>query len=116
MKHLAARSTSVAVLLLLCASACSRDPQEKARNYVASGDAYTAKHQTNQALIEYKRAVQAKPDWPEAHYKLAKAYDAQGDAPNAYREYARTGDLDPSNIDAQVKAGTLLLAAGEFDA
>jgi len=115
MRNLPVRLSCVALTVLLCASACSRDPQVKAKKYAASGDAYAAKHQTNQALIEYKRAVQAKPDWAEAHYKLAKALDQQGDAANAYREYARTGDLDPSNIDAQVKAGTLLLAAGEFD-
>ena len=115
MRDMSVRLSCAVIALLLCASGCSRDPQVKAKKYLASGDAYTAKHQNNQALIEYKRAVQAKPDWPEAHYKLAKAYDLQGDAPNAYREYARTGDLDPSNIDAQVKAGTLLLAAGEFD-
>lgn len=117
MRHISVRLACAAVAgLLLASGACSRDPQVKAKKYVASGDAYTEKHQTNQALIEYKRAVQAKPDWPEAHYKLAKTYDLQGDAANAYREYARTGDLNPSNIDAQVKAGTLLLAAGEFDA
>src|SRR5262245_46993348 len=116
MRHISARLSCAAVAVLLLASACSRDPQVKAKKYVASGDAYKEKHQTSQALIEYKRAVQAKPDWPEAHYKLAKAYDLHGDAANAYREYTRTGDLDSSNIDAQVKAGTLLLAAGEFDA
>ena len=90
-------------LAALVATGCTRDPQEKARKYVASGDAYTAKEQYKQALIEYKRAVQAKPDWPEAHFKLAKAYDQQGDPANAYREYARTGDLDPTNIDVRYR-------------
>jgi tetratricopeptide (TPR) repeat protein len=100
--------------LAVASGGCSRDAQAQARKYVASGDAYLAKHLLNQSVIEYKRAVQAKPDWPEAHYKLAKAYDAQGDPVNAYREYAWAGDLDPTNADAQVHAGTLLLAAGEF--
>lgn len=116
MRHVARRVMLAAAVAALLASGCSRDPQVKAQKYVASGDAYLAKQQLNQALIEYKRAVQAKPDWAEAHYMLAKAYDAQGDPANAYREYTRTGDLDPSNIDAQVHAGTLLLAAGEFEA
>jgi tetratricopeptide (TPR) repeat protein len=105
-----------AVLALGVASGCTRDPQAKARKYVASGDAYLAKHQLNQSIIEYKRAVQAKPDWAEAHYKLARTYDAQGDPANAYREYAWTGDLDPTNVDAQVHAGALLLAGGDFEA
>ena len=116
MRHDAGRLGYVVVVALCCATACSRDPQARARKYVASGDAYAAKQQPNQALIEYKRAVQAKPDWPDAHHKLAKAYDAQGDLANAYREYARAADLEPSNIDAQMHAGTLLLTAGEFDA
>ena len=116
MTHFSRALTFVAAIALLSAGACTRDPQVKAQRYVASGDAYAAKHQNNKALIEYKRAVQARPEWAEAHYKLAKAYEAEGDGVNAYREYARTGDLDLSNTDAHVKAGVLLLAAGEFDA
>src|ERR1044072_4175242 len=112
MKHCSRPLTSVAVLLLLAAGACTRDPQVRAQRYVASGDAYTAKHQNNKALIEYKRAVEARPEWADAHYKLAKAYEMEGDAVNAYREYARTGDLDLANTDAHVRAGMLLLAAG----
>jgi tetratricopeptide (TPR) repeat protein len=103
-------------LALAVASGCSRDPQARARKYVASGDAYAANHQLKEAVIEYKRAVQAKPDWAEAHYKLAKVYDQQSDPVNAYREYAWTGDLDPANVDAQIQAGTLLLASGDFEA
>jgi len=116
MKHAARFWTCVAALTLLWAGACTRDPDTRAHKYLASGDAYTAKHQNSRALIEYKRAVQSKPEWAEAHYKLAKAYELEGDAVNAYREYARTGDLDLSNTDAHVRAGTLLLAAGEFEA
>jgi tetratricopeptide (TPR) repeat protein len=116
MRQLAKAVTCIAVIVLLWTGACTRDPQAKAQTYVARGDAYMAKHETNRGLIEYKRAVQARPEWAEAHYKLAKAYELSGDAINAYREYARTGDLDLSNTDAHVKAGTLLLAAGEFEA
>jgi len=115
MRQRARLAASIAVVLL-AASACTRDPQVKAQKYVASGDAYLAKHENNRALIEYKRAVQAMPEWADAHYKLAKVYELEGDAPNAYHEYARTGDLDLANTDAQVKAGLLLLAAGEFEA
>ena len=116
MRQRARVATSIAAVLLLAAGACTSDPQVKAQKYVASGDAYLAKHENNRALIEYKRAVQVRPEWADAHYKLAKVYELEGDAPNAYHEYARTGDLDLSNTDAQVKAGLLLLAAGEFEA
>ena len=105
-----------ATLTLMLALGCSRDPRVRAAESVANGDAYLASRKLNEAVIEYKRAIQARPDWAEAHYKLAKTYDAQGDPVNAYKEYAWTGDLDPSNIDAQLQAGTLLLAAGELSA
>ncbi len=113
MRHLSVL-TCAGVVVLLSAVGCSRDPQVRAQKYLASGDAYTAKQQYKEALIQYKRVVQLKPEWAEAHYKLAKTYEAQGDGVNAYREYARTGDLDLSNTDAHVKAGTVLLAAGDF--
>ncbi|HMF61824.1 MAG TPA: tetratricopeptide repeat protein, partial [Vicinamibacterales bacterium] len=104
----------VAVAAVLFAG-CSRDPVAKAAKYTKSGDAYVAKQQLPQAQIEYRNAIKARPDWAEPHYKLAKTYETTGEAVKAYQEYARTADLDPSNVDAQLKAGTLLLAAGEFD-
>ena len=35
---------------------------------------------------------------------------------SAYSEYARAGDLDPSNVDAHLRAGTILLLGREFEA
>jgi cellulose synthase operon protein C len=115
MKHMSRRFAAVALVALAVAS-CSRDPQKQAEKYVASGDAYVARKQFNQAAIEYKNAVKAKPERADIHYKLAKVYEAQADPGKAYQEYARTADLEPSNLDAQLQAGMLLLSAGEFEA
>ncbi|MGB2717172.1 MAG: tetratricopeptide repeat protein [Vicinamibacterales bacterium] len=107
----------IAVLAVgFLASACSRDPVATSQKYVASGDEYAAKNNRDEAIIQYRNAIKARPDWPEPHYKLAKTYEAGGDYVNAYAEYARTADMDPSNVDAQIRAGTLLLVAGEFSA
>src|SRR5204862_5701103 len=95
--------------------ACSRDPAAEARKYVASGDAYVAKHQYREAEIQYKNAVTRQPQLAEAHYKLAKAYNASGEPVKAYGSFARAADLDPNNVDAQIEAGTILLAGGEFE-
>jgi tetratricopeptide (TPR) repeat protein len=103
---------AAAVLL----AACSHDRVARSASYVTSGDRYTSKQQFTRAILEYRNAIKERPDWAEPHYKLAKAYDASGDAVKAYGEYARTADLEPANVDAQVRAGNLLLAAGEFEA
>jgi tetratricopeptide (TPR) repeat protein len=102
--------------LLAAALGCSKDPDVEAREYIASGDTYMTQQKLDAAIIEYRNAVRVKPETAEAHYKLARAYESQGDPVNAYGAYARTADLDPSNTDAQLKAGSLLLAAGEYDA
>ncbi len=108
-------AAAIAATLLL-AAACSGDPEQQARKYVASGDAYVAKNSRDEAIIQYRNAIKARPQWAEAHYKLAQTYQAAGDYVNAYSEYARAADLEPTNKEAQIRAGTLLLVAGEFDA
>jgi putative PEP-CTERM system TPR-repeat lipoprotein len=100
----------------LLVAGCSDDPATKARQFVASGDEYSARKNRDEAIIQYRNAIKVQPQWAEPHYKLAQAYEAGADYVNAYAEYARTADLEPSNLDAQIKAGTLLLVAGEFDA
>jgi tetratricopeptide (TPR) repeat protein len=102
--------------IALFASGCSRDPIAKSQQYVASGDEYAAQKNRDEAIIQYRNAIKTRPEWSEPHYKLAKTYEEAGDYVSAYAEYARTADLDPSNVDAQMKAGTLLLVAGEFAA
>ena len=108
-----------AVLLLVSAaagaSACASN-ESKARRYTASADAYAAKRQFKEAVIEYRRALKATPNAPSVRYKLGRAYQDSGDLLNAYAEYARAGDLDPSNVDAHMRAGTILLLGREFDA
>jgi tetratricopeptide (TPR) repeat protein len=108
-----------ATALLACtvagAAGCA-NPDDKARGYTASGDAYAAKQQYKEAVIEYRRALAETPNAADVRYKLGRAYQESGDLVNAYTEYARAGDLDPSNLDAQMRAGTILLLGREFGA
>ncbi len=91
-------------------------PEDQARNYTASGDAYAAKQQFKEAEIEYRRALAATPNAADVRYKLGRVYQERGDLVSAYGEYARAGDLDPSNLDAHLRAGTILLLGREFEA
>ena len=43
----------------------------------------------------YKKALVAKPDYPEAHYGLAGVYTAQQKVPEAIREYSQVLKLRP---------------------
>ena len=110
------RTAACAAIITLGAAACSRDPQASAAKAVASGDRYMTAREFNAAAIEYGRAIQSRPDWPEPHVKRARAYLALNDGAKAYAAFARAADLDPSNADAHLQAGTLALMGGEFEA
>ena len=98
------------------AAGCSKDPQQAAREYTASGDSYTNQRQFKEAVIAYRNALKAVPNAADVRYKLGRAYEQSGDPVAAYSEFARAADLDPSNVDAQMRAGTILLVGREFDA
>jgi len=95
---------------------CSGDPVARARKYVERGDAYMARSQYKEAALEYGNAVKVRKDWAEAYYKRGRAYGALNDPVHAYQSYSRAADLDASNVDAQLQAGSLLLAGGELEA
>ena len=99
----------------MSAGACA-DAETKSRKFAASGDAYVARQQFKEAIIEYRRALAETPGAAEVRYKLGRAYQENGDLVNAYTEYARAGDANPSNVDAHMRAGTILLLAREFEA
>src|SRR6185295_9118343 len=103
--YMSATKSALAILLagLVFTAACSTDPEKAKLEYVKSGDAYVAQKKYSEAIIQYRNAIQKDPRFGEARLKLAEAYAASGDAPNAFREYLRAADLMPTNMDLQIK-------------
>ncbi len=104
-----------AVLALVVAVGCSKNPQKAKKEYFDSGNAYYAQQKYKEAVVEYRNAIQQDPKYGEARYKLAEAYSKLNDVPNAYREYIRAADLLPNDNEAQLKAATFLLIAGQSE-
>ena len=103
------------VVLALAAVSCSTDPAVAKKAYLEKGDAAFKQQQYSEATVAYKNALKQDPLFGDARYKLAQSYDRLGDRGNAMREYVRAADLLPDNTEAQVQAGTALLAMGAFD-
>ena len=101
--------------ILLLTAGCSKDPEVAKREYVRSGDAYVAKKQYKEAVVEYRNAVQRDPRFGEARAKLADAYFQTGEVENAFREYIRAADLLPNDVTAQLKAGEMLLVGKRYE-
>ena len=105
----------VAMLITVALGACKSDPMVTAKNALDKGNQQAAKNKYPEAIIEYRRAVQADPRLGEARLKLAYAYASTGDGLNALREYVRAADLMPENKEAQQRAGAFMLLAGQFN-
>ncbi len=99
------------VALALSLAACSRTPEK----YMASGDKYFKAGKYNEAILQYRNAVQLNPRLAKAHFQLAEAFLAIQSSQAAYKELQQTVDLDPGNAEAQLQFASMLLGAGKFD-
>ena len=102
---------SLAAAVLAASLSCSKSPAE----HISAGDKYFAQGLINEALVEYRGAVQKDPMSGEARKKLAAAFERSGDLARALREYVRAADLLPDDAAVQAKAGWYLLRAGRFE-
>ena len=60
-------------------------------------------------------ALQTDPKLGDVRLKLGDAYLRANEPGNGLREYVRAADLLPNSLDAQVKAGQMLLVARAFE-
>jgi Flp pilus assembly protein TadD len=105
----------MAVMAVVALGACKSDPKVAAKEALEKGNQHASKNKYPEAIIEYRRAVQADPRLGEARLQLALAYASTGDGVNAMREYVRAADLMPDNEEAQERAGAFLLLSGQFN-
>ena len=97
--------------VLVAAIACSKSPQQ----YLDSGNTYFARAEYKQAIVQFRNAIQRDPKFGRAYARLADAYIADGDRPNAFRESVRAADLLIDDAAAQITAAEFLVMAGRFE-
>src|ERR1700730_13537089 len=112
MKHI---QTVVVISILLCACACSRNPQARRDKFLQSGNRYFEKGKYPEAAIEYRSAVQADAKSAEAHERLATAYMKVSSWEGAVKELERTVELQPNNTGAQLNLGNILFAGQDLE-
>ncbi len=95
-------------LIALALAACQSD-QERAAGHLASGEQALKAEKWDEAVIEYKNAMQLEPNNAASHYGLAKAYLGKKEARSAYWELEETVRLDPNDTQARIDHGEFLL-------
>jgi tetratricopeptide (TPR) repeat protein len=105
------------VLLTACfigLVACS-SPEEKANKYYEKGLALLAQGDLVKARIELQNALQIRPQLTEAWFALAQIAEQQGDWEKLFGLLSKVVDREPQHLEAQIKLGRMLLAAGRMD-
>ncbi len=100
--------------LVVVVAGCSNSEQAK-KEFFENGERFLKENKYQEAIVEFRNALQQDEKYGEARLKLAEAYTATGNAAAAFREYVRAADLLPQNNDAQIKAATFLMLAGQFE-
>ncbi len=76
------------------------------RNYVKAylslGDLYLDQDETYKAMAQYLKALESNSNYPDAHYRLALAYQKMNMKQAAIEELRKTLHLDSSNNDARL--------------
>ncbi len=107
-----------AILLIAGAAllvSCSSDPNRQKLKYLNSGESYFKSGKYQEAVIQFRSALEIDPRFAAAHYQLGRAYLALRDPGSAYREMIESVTVDPSNSDAQLEFASLLIGRRQFD-
>ncbi len=83
--------------------------EDSYRMHQVRGEYFDLQNAPGQAIEEYEKAVQLRPDLPSLHYVLGSAYWKQSSLDKAAVEFRRTVELDPRHVMAHYKLGMVLL-------
>ncbi len=96
-------------------SGCKHDPNKQKQKYLESGKRYENEGKLREAVIQFSNALRVDKNFAPAHYELAKTYLQLGSVVAGYQELQRTVHLSPSNLQARLDLGNILLAGGVPD-
>jgi tetratricopeptide (TPR) repeat protein len=87
----------------------------RAREHVDKGNQYFEQKQFSTAESEYRQAIQIKPDFADAYYRLGILQIQQEYPTAASQSFARAIDLNPRNLDARLRLGDLQISSTQYD-
>jgi tetratricopeptide (TPR) repeat protein len=99
--------------MLALGVSCNRDPAVRRQKAIERGDKEFSQGKYPEAVIYYGQALQADSHSAQAHFKLGQAHMKLGSWASAYREFARTVELEPENWPAQLQLAELSLRGGK---
>lgn len=105
---------TICLIALAFLTACNRDPAVRKQKYLESGNKYFSQKRYDEAVIEYRNALQVDPQFAEAYYRLGLSFLQMGQWVPAGQSFSRAIATDPEHLDARVHLGNILLGVGQY--
>src|SRR5206468_7391228 len=99
----------IVIAAALLSAACTTPEKAKAQ-HVARGQALLKDKKFQDAVLEFRGALQIDERLADAHWGLANAYEGLQRYQEAFNEMKETVELDANNLDARVKLGNYFVA------
>ncbi len=112
-QNLQVASGFLTVVILL--AACQENPGVQKERYFRSGQRYLAEHKYDEAIIEFRNAVQIDPRFADAHVALGQAYQGKRWIHDARWEYTKALEIDPQHLEGHVHLAGLYRELGLTD-
>jgi tetratricopeptide (TPR) repeat protein len=97
----------IPVLLFVLLASCRQSPQQ----YLAKGNTFFAAGKYDDAIINYKKAIQRDPKFGEGYYRLGLAQLKTGKSRDAYAALNTSNALLPDRVDVKVTLADFMLPA-----
>ena len=111
-------SSALRTGMLICGlgllAACDT-AEDRAAAFFAEGQTLMAEGKVDQAILEFRNALQLNQDAVEPRLEFAKALLIKRDFQGAVGNLLRVVELDPQNVDARLYLGRILLGAGQIE-
>ena len=101
-------------LALVAAVACGQTPEVKKQGAVTRGEKYLKDGKANEAIIEFRNALQIDENFVPAIQGLGRAYAAKSWTSDAVREFQRAQKLTPDSLSLASDLGRVLVQLGAW--
>jgi len=92
-------------LFVLALTACAQSPEAQKQKALERGETYLRKGQYNEAIIEFRNALQVDPEFVPALHALGRAYEGRSWFFDAWRELTRAQSWPPTPCRSPVEPG-----------
>ncbi len=105
---------SLLIIVVVCAG-CTKSPEEKKADYLASAQKYVEQGKHAEAAIQYQNALQITPDDVKTLISLGEVQLKLSHPQEAYRAFSKASQADPKNVKAREYLASMLLLAKRYD-